>query len=136
MSTRPLPQILAVSLLSLFVFGCAEEEEEEESTSQASLSCPSPVKDRDGFIACVQNKTSGSSSSSSTSTGKGGTASSSQSGGTITIGGGSSSPGGGRCSSLSVSCKSVNGQNVCTCRGNGGPEQSCDGSNCQQVCCP
>lgn len=100
-----------VYALPLALFACASEVSEESGTSTAELRCPSPTRDREGFIACVKKKTSAT---------KAGERTKSETGG------------GGRCSSLSIACK----DDRCTCSANGGPEQECNGSDCDEICCP
>lgn len=101
-------KLLTLALLSFAFVACASDvEEEETTTSSESLTCTRIGRS----FRCVNDSSSKTNQSSK-----------------IIVSGSSGS----KCSSLSVKC--INGE--CTCRGNGGEEKACDGSNCQQVCCP
>ena len=100
---------IALATLALLVACSADAEDEELVSSDSALKCPSPTKDREGFIACVKNQTNKPPPPSNASTSTKG-----------------------KCSSLAISCT----DRGCTCRGNGGPEMACSGSDCQSICCP
>lgn len=114
-------KLLAITVSSFLLVACAAHaEEEDEASTTSAMKCPSPTKDREGFIACMKKETSASESREDRRTGD-------------TSGPTSGTVGSKRCSSLSIRC---DGSGSCTCRGNGGPEKACNGSDCDEICCP
>jgi len=118
--------------LCIFAFACGTSEESEEEPSGSTTAaqqkkCPSPVDDREGFVACVRAAGQKSSSSSGGNSGNGGTARESKNGGSIEIGDITTTG----CGSISIQCT----DDGCTCSKNGGPRQTCNGNDCASICC-